>query len=91
MGHWPEEEARKRLEELLEATLRDGPQFVTRSGVEAAVMVSIGEWRRLTAQVDPLVETPNERKTLKELLLADEPRFDLDLPPRRRRRRSRTG
>jgi len=45
---WPVQDAKARFSELLDASLRDGPQVVTRRGVEAAVLVPIEEWRRLT-------------------------------------------
>jgi antitoxin Phd len=72
------QEAKARFSELLEASLKDGPQVVTKRGVEAAVLVPIEEWRRLERAVRP---------TLKELLLGEGPRFENLVPPRRRRRR----
>jgi antitoxin Phd len=71
MKHWQVQEAKARFSELLDASVRDGPQIVTRRGVETAVLVPIEEWKRLSAK---------RQRTLKELLLADEPRFDFDLP-----------
>jgi prevent-host-death family protein len=59
MEYWSEEDAGRRLDELLEATVRNGPQMVTRGGVETVVMVSIEEWRRLTDPAGPLVEKPS--------------------------------
>jgi antitoxin Phd len=75
MKHWPVQDAKARFSELLDASIRDGPQVVTRRGVETVVVVPVEEWRRLTMA---------NRPSLKELLLADEPRFDLDIPPRGR-------
>ena len=75
MKHWPVQDAKARFSELLDASVKDGPQIVTRRGVETAVVVPVEEWRRLTKAARP---------SLKELLLADEPRFDLDIPPRGR-------
>jgi len=71
-----------RFSELLEASLRDGPQVVTRRGVAAAVLVPIEEWNRLKKTARP---------GLKDLLLAPAPRFDLELPKRGRLRRRRPG
>jgi antitoxin Phd len=73
MRHWPVQDAKARFSELLEATVKEGPQMVTRRGVETAVLVPIEEWRRVSAR---------PQRTLKELLLADEPRFELELPKR---------
>jgi antitoxin Phd len=72
---WPVQEAKARFSELLEASVREGPQIVTKRGVETAVLVPIEQWRSLQQRARP---------TLKELLLAPEPRFDDGLPyPRR--------
>jgi antitoxin Phd len=70
---WPVQEAKARFSELLEKSLTDGPQIVTKRGVEAAVLVPIDEWRRLQQRARP---------TLKELLLAPEPRFEMEIPDR---------
>lgn len=78
---WPVQDAKARFSELLEKSLREGPQIVTKRGVETAVLVPIEEWRRLQQRARP---------TLKDLLLAPEPRFEEGLPyPRRGRLRRR--
>jgi antitoxin Phd len=58
--------------------LAQGPQMVTRHGAEIAVLVPVGEWRRLKAAARP---------SLKQLLLADAGRADLLLPARGAARR----
>lgn len=73
MKAWPVQDAKARFSELLVACERDGPQVVTKRGVEAAVLVPYAEWRRLTGDLRP---------DLKDLLLSDEARCD-DLVPRR--------
>jgi antitoxin Phd len=75
---WPVQDAKARFSELLEASLKEGPQIVTRRGVEAAVLIPFEEWRRLQSSARP---------TLKELLLAETPRAEIPVPPRRRWRR----
>ncbi|MDX2180888.1 MAG: type II toxin-antitoxin system Phd/YefM family antitoxin [Bryobacteraceae bacterium] len=45
MASWPVQEAKARFSELLDTTLREGPQIVTRRGKEEAVVVPIDEWR----------------------------------------------
>jgi prevent-host-death family protein len=70
---WQVQDAKARFSELLEASLKEGPQIVTKRGVETAVLVPIGEWRRLMNTARP---------TLKDLLLASGPRTDA-LTPRR--------
>jgi antitoxin Phd len=72
---WPVQEAKARFSELLEKSVTEGLQIVTRRGAETAVFVPIDEWRRLQQRARP---------TLKELLLAPEPRFELEIPDRRR-------
>jgi antitoxin Phd len=76
--HWPVQDAKARFSEFLEASLKDGPQIVTRRGVETAVLVPFEEWSRLQSAARP---------TLKELLLAETPRAEIPVPPRRRWRR----
>ncbi|MGD9538264.1 MAG: type II toxin-antitoxin system Phd/YefM family antitoxin [Alphaproteobacteria bacterium] len=78
MRKWQVQDAKARFSELLEASLSEGPQVVTKRGVEAAVLVPIREWRRLQRSARP---------TLKELLLAEAPRAEIPVPPRGRLRR----
>ncbi len=75
---WQVQDAKARFSELLETSLSEGPQIVTKRGVEAAVLVPIDEWRRLEKRARP---------DLKELLLAPEARTDALTPPRPRHRR----
>jgi prevent-host-death family protein len=74
MRTWQVQDAKARFSELLDASLKEGPQVVTRRGVEAAVLVPIEEWRRLQRR---------SRPTFKELLLGEGPRFEALVPPRR--------
>ena len=74
---WQVQDAKMRFSELLEASLAEGPQIVTKRGIEAAVLVSIDRWRRLEQMARP---------DLKELLLAPEARTDTLTPTRERRR-----
>src|ERR1700730_488191 len=72
---WPVQEAKARFSELLERSVTEGPQIVTKRGVETAILVPIDEWRRLQQRARP---------TLKELLLAPEPRFEMEIFDRHR-------
>ena len=76
---WQVQDAKARFSELLDATLADGPQVVTRRGVEAAVLVPIDQWRKLEEM---------SRPTLKDLLLSPGPRTE-ELTPQRRTHRHR--
>jgi prevent-host-death family protein len=78
MDEWQVQDAKARFSEFLEASLRRGPQIVTRRGVESAVLVPVDEWRRLQRAARP---------GLKAILLADGPRFEESVPPRGRQRR----
>jgi len=53
---WQVQDAKARFSEFLDASLRDGPQIVTRHGVEAAVLVPIEEWRRLKHAAHPYAQ-----------------------------------
>jgi antitoxin Phd len=78
MASWQVQDAKARFSEFLDATIKKGPQVVTRRGVKTAVMVPIEEWERLQKA---------SRPSLKEWLLAPEPRFDHPIPERRKWRR----
>lgn len=77
---WPVHDAKARFSELLERCLADGPQMVTRRGVEAAVLVPVEQWRRLQAAAQP---------ELKDLLMSPDARTAELAPARGRARRRR--
>ena len=78
MRVWPVQDAKARFSEMLETCLREGPQLVTKRGAEAAILVPAADWQRLKQAAKP---------TLKELLLSDRARGDLNIPPRGGKRR----
>jgi prevent-host-death family protein len=73
---WPVQDAKARFSEFLEASLKEGPQVVTRRGVEEAVLVPMAEWRRLKQGARPSV---------KEWLIHG-PVLNIPLPPRGQRK-----
>lgn len=73
MQAWPVQDAKAKFSEFLDACIAEGPQMVTKRGAEAAVLVPVQEWRRLQSAARP---------SLKQLLLADVPRAELQVPPR---------
>jgi antitoxin Phd len=73
MRTWPVQDAKARFSEMLETCLRDGPQVVTKRGVDAAVLVPVKDWRRLEGAAKP---------TLKELLSTNFARGELNIPAR---------
>ena len=74
---WPVQDAESRFTELLDAAIAEGPQIVTKHGVEAAVLLPIEQWQR--------PETTTGRD-IKEWLLAPEARTENLTPPRRQYR-----
>ena len=74
---WQVHDAKARFSELLDTALKDGPQVVTRRGVETAVLVPIDEWKRLKS---------TSRPSIKDILLDPNGPHDLYIPPRRRLR-----
>lgn len=78
MRAWPVQDAKARFSEMLETCLREGPQIVTKRGAEAAVLVPAADWRRLQHAAKP---------TLKELLLVNDARGELNVPARGGKRR----
>ena len=75
---WPVQDAKSRFSELLDTTIDEGPQILTRRGVETAVLLPINQWRRLERMIRP---------DLKQLLLASEARTEELTPPRQQHRR----
>ena len=57
MNKWPVQDAKARFSELLETSLSEGPQVVTKLGKAVAVLVPIRQWDALqTAGKRPLKE-----------------------------------
>ena len=71
---WQAQDAKASFREFLETSITEGPQIITRRGIETAVLIPIKQWRRLEHMMKP---------DLKERLLAPEPRIDQLTPPRR--------
>lgn len=73
MHSWSVQDAKARFSELLETCMYEGIQVITKRGTETAVLVPVEEWQRLNAAAKP---------SLKQLLLSDNRRADLELPVR---------
>ena len=65
MHTWPVQDAKARFSELLETSLAEGPQVVTKHGKAAAVLVPIRQWDAL--------QTAGKRALKQVLLDADAP------------------
>ncbi|MEI9969180.1 MAG: type II toxin-antitoxin system Phd/YefM family antitoxin [Terracidiphilus sp.] len=72
---WQVYDAKARFSEFLDTALKDGPQVVTRRGVETAVLVPIDEWKRLKGE---------KRESIKDVLLDPNGPHDIYIPPRRK-------
>lgn len=70
---WSVQDAKARFSEMLEICVAQGPQMVTKRGMESAVLVPVAQWRRMQTLVRP---------SLKALLMSDEGRGELVLPER---------
>ena len=70
---WQVQEAKARFSEMLDSSMDEGPQIVTKRGVEAAVLVRIDDWRRLRKRA---------RRDIKDLLLTTEARTEALVPGR---------
>jgi len=53
---WQLQEAKNKFSRLVELARHDGPQIVTKHGQEAAVLLSIDEYRRLVRPKTSLVQ-----------------------------------
>ena len=73
MSQWAVQDAKAKFSELLETTISEGPQIVTKRGVETAVLVPIDQWRKLQQSI---------RRSPIDILVGEGTRFNLPLPKR---------
>ena len=78
---WQLQEAKSRFSELVDLTLKEGPQLVTRRGEEAVVILAANDYRRLSGPtprlMDCLLNAPRgeplaadrSRETVRDLVL----------------------
>ena len=71
MARWQVQEAKTRFSEVIEKAQKKGPQIITRHGTERAVVLSIAEYRALTA------DKPN----LRDYLLGGPKVDDFEIEP----------
>ncbi|MBL8176874.1 MAG: type II toxin-antitoxin system Phd/YefM family antitoxin [Bryobacterales bacterium] len=50
---WPLADAKNKLSELVDLAASSGPQFISRRGADVAVLLSIPDFERLSAQRKP--------------------------------------
>ncbi|MBK5915327.1 type II toxin-antitoxin system Phd/YefM family antitoxin [Rhodocyclus purpureus] len=80
MHTWQLQEAKSRFSELVDCTLAEGPQLVTRRGHEAVVIIAAPEFRRMQSGLslrDVLLSAP--RGEALDLKRSVEPIRELEL------------
>jgi prevent-host-death family protein len=65
---WQLQEAKSKLSQVVEEALTDGPQVITKRGVEAVIVLSYAEYRKMLSHQKPLSvffqESPLAEETL---------------------------
>jgi antitoxin Phd len=56
LEHWQLQDAKNRFSEVVKKALTDGPQIVTKRGVETVVVLSIKDYRAITKPKTSLVQ-----------------------------------
>ena len=79
MHTWQLQEAKSRFSEVVELTLKEGPQLVTRRGEDAVVILAIDDYRRLCEQTKGLKESLLNAPRGKELVIERSPELIRDI------------
>ncbi|MEO7913694.1 MAG: type II toxin-antitoxin system Phd/YefM family antitoxin [Roseiflexaceae bacterium] len=65
---WQLQEAKNKLSQVVEEAINHGPQVITKRGIEAVIVLSYAEYRKITSQQKPLSvffrESPLAQETL---------------------------
>ena len=81
MHSWQLQEAKNRFSEIVDLTLTEGPQLVTRRGSDPVVILAVADYRRLVGDapnlIDHLLSAP--RGEALTITRSKEPIRDLDL------------
>ena len=56
MAQWQLQEAKNKFSEVVDKAIKDGPQVVTRRGIETVVIVSMDEYRDLIKPKTDIVD-----------------------------------
>lgn len=67
MRMWQLQEAKSKFSQVVEEAIKSGPQLITKRGVEAVILLSYAEYRRL------IVARPKLSTFFRESPLAEEP------------------
>jgi prevent-host-death family protein len=75
-----------RLADLVEAAGKDGPQVLSKDGVETAVLISINDWKLIRAGETWKLRLPEDasKPSMKDPLLDPDGPHDIYIPPRGR-------
>jgi prevent-host-death family protein len=80
MHSWQLQEAKNRFSEIVDLTLTEGPQLVTRRGSDPVVILAVADYRRLVGDapnlIDHLLSAP--RGEALAITLSKQPIRDLD-------------
>ena len=60
MEHWQLQDAKNRFSEVVKKAVINGPQIVTKRGIETVVVISVDEYRKLTKPKTTLSEFFNK-------------------------------
>ncbi len=52
---WPLQEVKNRLSAIIDEALQNGPQIITRRGVETAVLISFKDYTKITKPKEDLI------------------------------------
>jgi antitoxin Phd len=81
MRTWKLQDAKSRFSEVIDRTLTEGPQLVTKRGSDAVVILAVEDYRRLIGDapnlIDHLLSAP--RGEVLTITRSKEPIRDLDL------------
>ncbi|WP_058185820.1 type II toxin-antitoxin system prevent-host-death family antitoxin [Terracidiphilus gabretensis] len=76
------------LIDVVETTLKDGPQVVTKDGTEATVLISINDWKVIKANKSKWrLPSDPPAENLVDVLLDPNGPHDIYIPPRGKHRR----
>jgi antitoxin Phd len=51
---WQLQEAKNKLSEVVDEAMQNGPQLITRRGIEAAVVISFADYRKMVTKQEKL-------------------------------------
>ena len=74
MSVWQLQEAKSKFSRLVEEAISDGPQFVTKRGVESVVVISSKEYSKLKKKKSNLINLLKNAPTINiDISRSDEP------------------